>query len=74
MRVYGPEGEGEVSFEVRVQEPGFLDNPYLILVAALLPLVLVGWWLKSGESLRQGVRRAQGACEGQTRKGDESDA
>ena len=46
LRVVGPEGEGEVSFEVRVQEPGLLDNPYLILAAALLPLVLVGWWLR----------------------------
>jgi hypothetical protein len=52
--VVGPEGEGEVSFEVKVQEPGLLDNPYLILFLALLPLVVVGWWLrKSGEPPEQ---------------------
>ncbi len=50
VRVAGPEGEGEVSFRVRVQEPGLLDNPYLILLAAFLPLVLVGWWLRSPSS------------------------
>ena len=48
VRIEGPEGEGEVSFRVRVQEPGPLSNPYLILLAAFLPLVLVGWWLKRG--------------------------
>jgi hypothetical protein len=42
----GPEGEGEVAFEVQVQEPGLLGNPYLILTLALLPILLVGWWLK----------------------------
>ena len=48
VRVKGPEGEGETSFEVTVQEPGLFSNPYLILTAALLPLLLVGWWLKKG--------------------------
>jgi hypothetical protein len=46
VQVAGPEGEGEVSFEVMVQEPGLLDSPFLILGLALLPLLLVGWWLK----------------------------
>ncbi|MGW8264937.1 MAG: hypothetical protein ACWGSQ_01140 [Longimicrobiales bacterium] len=46
VRVVGPEGEGEVRFQVKVQEPGLTDNPLLILGLALLPLLLVGWWLK----------------------------
>jgi hypothetical protein len=50
VRVRGPEGEGETVFQVPVQEPGFLGSPYLILTAALLPLLLVGWWLKRANS------------------------
>jgi hypothetical protein len=46
VRVQGPEGSGEVGFEIRVQEPGPFDNPFLILGVALLPLALVGWWLR----------------------------
>lgn len=49
VRIVGPEGEGEVSFEVRSQEPGLMDNPYAILFLALLPLLLVGWWLRKSE-------------------------
>jgi hypothetical protein len=49
VRVAGPEGEGEVSFEVGVQEPGLMDNPYLILVLALFPLLLVGFWLRKSK-------------------------
>ena len=49
VNIRGPEGEGEVVFQVRVQEPGLLENPFLILALAFLPLILVGWWLrKSG--------------------------
>lgn len=49
VRVKGPEGEGEARFEVTVTERGPLDDPYVIIGLALLPLVLVGWWLrKSG--------------------------
>ena len=47
VRVEGPEGEGEVTFQVSVQEAGPLSNPWVILLLAFLPLVLVGWWLKS---------------------------
>ncbi|MCJ7629907.1 MAG: hypothetical protein MUO50_16140, partial [Longimicrobiales bacterium] len=46
VRVEGPEGEGETAFRLSVQEAGLLENPYLILIAALLPLLLAGWWLK----------------------------
>ena len=46
VRVSGPEGEGETVFQVTVQEPGLLGNPFLILTVALLPLLLVGWWLR----------------------------
>ncbi len=44
----GPEGEGEVTFQVQVRRPGPFSNPVLILAAALLPLLLVGWWLRAG--------------------------
>jgi hypothetical protein len=50
VRVEGPEGEGETVFRLSVQEAGLLENPYLILTAALLPLFLVGWWLKRTRS------------------------
>ena len=46
VSIRGPEGEGEVSFQVAVQEAGLLGNPFLILGLALLPLLLVGWWLR----------------------------
>ena len=46
VSVRGPEGEGTVSFQIVVQEPGLLDNPFTILTLAFLPLVLMGWWLK----------------------------
>ncbi len=49
VRVRGPEGEGEVSFQLKAQEPGVFQNPYLILVLALAPLLLVGWWLRSSQ-------------------------
>lgn len=50
VRLEGPEGRGEASFEVRVQNPGPFDNPFLILGVALLPLALVGWWLRGSAS------------------------
>jgi hypothetical protein len=50
VRVEGPEGSGEASFLVRVQNPGPFDNPFLILGVALLPLALVGWWLRGTPS------------------------
>jgi hypothetical protein len=50
VRVSGPEGEGETSFQVTVQAPGLLGNPFLILALALLPLLLVGWWWKGTSS------------------------
>ena len=46
VQVRGPRGEGEVRFEVMVQDPGLLNSPFLVLGLALLPLLLVGWWLK----------------------------
>jgi hypothetical protein len=50
VRLEGPEGQGETSFRVTVQEPGFLENPFLILLVGLLPLALVGWWLRRTSS------------------------
>jgi hypothetical protein len=46
VQVKGPLGAGELSFQVTVQEPGLLDSPFLILGLALVPLLLVGWWLR----------------------------
>jgi hypothetical protein len=46
IHVKGPQGEGEVGFEVKAQEPGFLTNPFLIMGLAFLPLLLVGLWLR----------------------------
>jgi hypothetical protein len=46
IRLEGPEGEGTTRFTVAVQEPGLLDNPWVVLFAALAPLALVGWWLR----------------------------
>jgi hypothetical protein len=46
VTVRGSEGEGEVRFPLTVQEPGLLANPFLIITVALLPLLLVGWWLR----------------------------
>lgn len=63
VRIEGPEGRGEASFRVRVQNPGPFDNPYLILGLALLPLALVGWWLRSsasGEEVRSPSTRPGG--------------
>jgi hypothetical protein len=61
----GPEGEGEVRFRVLVQEPGLMDNPFLILGLAFVPLVLIGWWLKrtggAGASLSDPTRQRTGA-------------
>ena len=50
VRVVGPEGEGETVFQVVVRTPGLGGNPYFILVAALFPLLLVGWWLRRTSS------------------------
>ncbi len=48
VKIQGPEGEGSVTFQVQVQEPGFLQNPILILALAFVPLLLAGAWLKLG--------------------------
>ena len=50
VRVRGSEGEGETSFQVNVQAPGLVGNPFLILALALLPLLLVGWWWRRTSS------------------------
>jgi hypothetical protein len=46
VRLRGPEGEGEVRFKVEVLEPGLGDSPFFILGLAVVPLILVGWWLR----------------------------
>lgn len=46
LHIKGPEGEGDLAFQLRVQERGLFDSPFLLLGLALVPLVLVGLWLK----------------------------
>ncbi len=57
--VAGPEGVGEVSFEVDVQKPGPLANPFLILGLGLVPLALVAWWLRGAGSNEPPARQTQ---------------
>ena len=45
IRVSGPAGEGEASFEVTARERGILGHPLVLSLLALLPLVLVGIWI-----------------------------
>ena len=45
VRVTGPGGEGEVTFQIEAAEWGPLDNPLVVLVLSLLPLALLAWWL-----------------------------
>lgn len=46
--VRGPEGEGTVSFEIQVREPGLLDRPWVVVGLALVPLALLASWLLRG--------------------------
>ena len=48
ISVSGPGGQGTGSFEVTATRAGLLDNPVVLLLAALLPLLLVGAWLTLG--------------------------
>ena len=50
VQVEGPDGAGEVAFEVDVQEPGLFRNPYLVLFLAFAPLLVVGLWLRRTRS------------------------
>lgn len=43
--VRGPEGQGTVSFQLRVREPGLLDRPWVVVGLALVPLALLAFWL-----------------------------
>lgn len=45
VAVAGPEGSGSVTFDLRVREPGLLERGWVVLVLALMPLALLGWWL-----------------------------
>lgn len=51
--VRGPEGQGTVSFELRVREPGLLNRPWVVVGLALVPLGLLALWL-----LRDGAERS----------------
>ncbi len=55
LHIRGPEGEGDVTFQLRVQEHGLLGSPFLLLGLALVPLLMVGLWLRlSSPSSRPG--------------------
>lgn len=45
VRVTGPGGEGEVTFQIEATERGLLENPLVVAVLSLLPLALLAWWL-----------------------------
>jgi hypothetical protein len=46
--VEGPRGQGTGEFEITATYPGLFRQPMVLLVAALLPLILVGAWLTLG--------------------------
>ena len=46
--VEGARGRGTGEFEVTVRYTGLLRQPLVLLIAALLPLILVGAWLSLG--------------------------
>jgi len=46
--VSGPGGQGTGSFEVTATRAGLMDSPIVLLLAALLPLIMVGAWLSLG--------------------------
>ena len=50
VEVSGPRGEGTAFFELTARRPGLLNQPLVLLVAGLLPLLLVGAWLALGDS------------------------
>ncbi len=45
IRVSGPAGEGEASFEITAREAGLLGHPAVLILLAILPLALVGAWI-----------------------------
>ncbi len=45
VRVTGPGGEGEVTFQIEATEWGLLENPLVVAFLSLLPLALLAWWL-----------------------------
>ena len=48
ISVEGNRGSGTASFTLRASEGGLLDSPAVFLAAALMPLLLVGLWLRFG--------------------------
>jgi hypothetical protein len=50
--VEGDRGAGTASFTLRASEGGLLDRPAVFLAAALMPLLLVGLWLRYGNRSR----------------------
>lgn len=57
IEIQGPEGEGEITFRVKVQEPGLLANPFAVLALGLAPLAAAAWWiLRPSPPVRHGPR------------------
>lgn len=61
--VAGPEGEGEVTFDLDVRAPGLLESPWVVLVLALLPLGAVAWWLTRDTDDEDGAEKAAGTTD-----------
>ncbi|TVP57005.1 MAG: hypothetical protein EA351_06665 [Gemmatimonadales bacterium] len=55
VRVSGPAGEGEASFEVTARDRGLLGHPVVLSLLALLPLILVGLWILSRDEEEPGT-------------------
>lgn len=50
LALRGDGWDTEETFEVSASEPGLLDQPWAVLILGLLPLVLVGVWLRLNPS------------------------
>jgi hypothetical protein len=46
--VFGPEGSGEAAFTIRALRPSLFQNPWVLLLLAILPLGLLGLWISRG--------------------------
>jgi hypothetical protein len=47
VELKGPDGQGSASFRIVAREPGLLQNPWVVLTLALLPLLPLWWWIRS---------------------------
>lgn len=70
VSVEGPDGAGTTAFRIDVREPGLLDEPWVVVTLALLPLLLLALWLVRGE----GAAAERPGASGERSPGDHEDA